>query len=397
MMQLTLAELQKKCANLNLTVTQSGKRPAKKDYVDKLKAHFMPEEGLPYKELEPMLCFAEWNLEEEERKAIWSSANWLAQRKLNGCRVVLHFIAGVGVFAHSRTVSVKTFRLQELTESLLIKDFIPSFNATVDAEAIIEKPIDSRPYTTKGELTKTSLHSVTSVLHLEPENGRRLQIEQNAPIIFKVFDITMLDNKDLRKMQLQHRMQFLSHFRGNIESTEIGKYFEFPEVVYQNKRAYFEKIVAEGGEGVILKNVTSSYIDSTSRSREAWVKVKKRIEYDCFVSGFKPGEPGSGWENLVGALKFSINTDKGEWELGYASNITLEERKAMTGYVNGAPVLKDEYYGRVAQISGQDISARSLRLSHCTIDRWRTGADGKSADECFVGMESLREAAEWVG
>lgn len=395
-MQMNLADLQRKCESLGLTVVQKGKRPAKEDCVSVLRAHFMPKEGLPFTELTPMLCFAEWNLKPEEQKAVWSSPSWVAQKKLNGFRIIIHFVKGVGVFATSRNVSLKTFRLTEVTQSLLIKDFIPDFTATVDGEAIIDKSVDTRPYTTKGEITKTSLHSVVSCIHLEPSNGRRLQIEQNAPIVFHLFDVTKLGGVDCRSLRLIQRIRILDSLKDLIKATEIGKYFEFPEYTNLDKKEFFKQEVAAGGEGVVLKNLNSTYEDSSSRGRAAWVKAKKRIEYDCFVSGFKPGDPGSGWENLVGALEFSINTEVGVWNLGFCSNITMEERIAMTGYVNGAPVLKDEYYDRVAEISGQDISARSLRLSHCTLDRWRVGVDAKSKDECYTLMSDLKSRAEWV-
>lgn len=397
-----LADLQKKCAEMGLTVVTQGKRPAKEDCVSVLRAHYLKADypnGMPFEELTPMLCFAEWNLKDSEKENMWSEQGsaWVAQRKLNGCRVILHFVKGVGVFAHSRTISVKTYRSQELTESLLFRDMIPNFTATVDCEALIEKPVDTRPYTGgKGEVTKSSLHSTTAVLHLAPESGRRLQVDQIAPLMFQVFDITNWEGTDLKKKSLASRLIYLSKFKDQLLSCVENVYFQFPEVVTSGKRAFFKKVVAEGGEGVVMKNLNSPYEDSSSRRRDAWVKVKKRIEFDCFVSGFKPGEPDSGWASLVGALEFSINTDKGPWVLGYCSNITMEERLEMSTLTLKGPVLKQEYYGRVAQISGQDITARSYRLSHCTLDRWRVGVDGKTAAECFVGMESLKEAASWV-
>lgn len=397
-----LAVLQKKCEALGLKVTQKGKRPAKDDYVQVLREHHMPAGGLKYVELDPMLCFAEWNLKPEEQAEVWRDGNsWVAQRKLNGCRVILHFVKGVGVFAHSRTVSVKTYRMQELTQQFTWHEFVPNFTATIDAEAIIEKPIDSRPYTSKGEVTKTSLHSTVVALHLEPTAARRMQVDQDAQLMIQAFDITNWQGKDLRPCRLETRIGFLASFRSLLIGSGIEGLFQFPEIVATGKRTFFEKVVAEGGEGVILKNLESRYEDSSSRSRTGWVKVKKRQEYDAFVSGFLRGEPTTGWKNLVGALEFSVNTDQGPHVIGYASNLTMENRERLTVYDQGNDVvaLHPSAYGKVAEISGQDISARELRLSHCTIDRWRPkqGPDAKTADQCFVKMADLRAASEWVG
>lgn len=400
-----LAVLEKKCVALGLTPTPKGKRLGKQDCVDVLRAHFLPEGGIPYEELTPMLAFAEWNLKEEEQTKIWNSPSWVAQKKLNGCRVILHFVKDVGVFAHSRTVSLKTYRFQELTNQFLFHDFIPDFTATVDAEAIIEKPVDTRPYTTKGEITKTSLHSTTSVLHLEAENARKLQREQDAPLILQVFDITKMESKtgvaDLCQLKLMARLTWLTNFMHKIESTEIAHFFQFPEVEQTDKRAFYKKIIAEGGEGVILKSLNAPYVDSSSRRRDAWVKVKRRMEFDAYVVDFKRGEEGTGWENLIGALGFAVNTENGPHTIAWCTNLPLETRKKITRYNSetNEVSLHPGMYNKVAEVSGQDISARSLRLSHATIDRWRPkdGPDAKRPEECNTELADLKEASAWVG
>ena len=400
-----LAVLVDKCRELGVleeNIPRKGKKLSKADCVVILREAYLPEGGLPYTEITPMLCFAEWNLKPAERKEIWTSSKWVAQKKLNGCRLVLHFVKDVGIFAHSRTISVKTWRFQELTDKLLIKDYVPSFTASVDCEVIVEKPIDTRNYTAKGEITKTSLHSTTVLLHLEAEASRKLQVEQDAPLMFQVFDIMSWQGKDLRSLPLWKRLvkisEFLEYITNRESWNELASYFQFPEVEQDNKREFMQRIIDEGGEGVILKNLEHRYVDSSSRPRKGWVKVKRRREHDAFVSGFKPGETGSGWEKLVGALEFSVNLKGGGTHvIGYGTNLPLETRKALT-FINrdGKPELKEEWYNKVAEISGQDISARELRLSHCTIDRWREGVDGKLPEDCIEDLEDLKEAANWV-
>jgi len=402
-----LAVLIEKCQEIGVAksdIPMKGKKLSKADCVAILSDSTMPEGGLPYDAITPMLCFAEWNLKPAEQKHIWDSKKWIAQKKLNGCRLEIHFVKNVGIFAHSRTISVKTWRFQELTDQLLFKDYVPDFDATIDAEVIVEKSIDTRNYTTKGEVTKTSLHSTVSLLHLEASASRRLQIEQDAPLMIQVFDIMKMDGKDLTSQPLHVRLAILKLFedkmRMPVVRAELGHYFQFPEYTAEDKREFMQKIIEAGGEGVVLKNLEHKYVASSSRPRKGWVKVKKRRDHDAFVSGFKPGEKGSGWENLVGALEFSVHLkDGGTHVLGYGTNLPLETRKALTFYDPDArrPELRREWYGRVAQISGQDISARELRLSHCTIDRWREGVDGKDAQDCIEDLEDLRKAANWVG
>lgn len=399
-----LAELKKKCSTLKLTVTQKGKREAKSDYVSVLREHFLKRDypmGLPFTELTPMLCFASWNLDPKELEGIWRNPEWIAQSKENGCRLTLYFVPGLGVFATSRTISVKTFRLQELTGKLLFAGFDKSPKLmTIDCEVIVEKPIDTTPYTAKGQVTKSSLHSTTALLSLEDNNSKKCQRDQDAPLKFKVLDVTQY-GEDLRKQPLSVRLESVKEFFSWVKETELADYFIQLPYEKLDKKKYLESIWAAGGEGVVLKNLRANYEDSSSRRRDAWVKVKKRVEFDCFVTGFKRGEKDAGYENLVGALEFSVRLTSGKTHvLGYPINMTLEERQRISVYdkETDAVSLLPEMYNKVAEISGQDISARELRLSHCTLDRWRDQpGDTKLPEECVVDMADLAAASEWVG
>jgi len=398
-----LSKLIEKCEEIGFSkdsIPMSGKKLTKADCVLVLRKANLPEGGLQYNEITPMLCFAEWNLKLVEQKDIWTSKRWIAQKKLNGCRLIIHFVKGVGVFAHSRTISVKTWRFQELTDKLLWNDFVPDFDATIDSEVIVEKPIDTRGVTAKGELTKTSLHSTTSLLHLESSASHKVQIEQDAPLMIQCFDIMKFEDRRLTSMPLHMRLGALDLFKYRIAETEIGKYFQFPEWTAENKKEFAKKIMAEGGEGVILKNLEHKYVFSSSRPRKGWVKVKRKREHDAFVSGFQLGTEGKGFEDLVGSLEFSVHLKEGGTHMiGRPTNLSLKLRKKITIIgEDGKPTLKPKMLGKVAEISGQDISARELRLSHCTIERWRTkGVDAKDSSDCIEVLEDLKKAAAWAG
>lgn len=412
-----LAVLQQEVANLGLTLTQKGKRPSKDDCVRLLKEYYLkrdfPTGTLPYEEITPMLCFAEWNLKPEEQKALWEDNNaWVAQRKLNGCRIAMHFIKGVGIFAHGRNISVQTYRFEEYSDHFTFKGEIPDFTASIDTEIIVEKPIDTAGYTTnrrqKPEKTQSSLHSTSALMALDAAQSVRLQKDQGAHFTFKTFDIMKVGAGggivDLRQMRLLDRMRYLRAFEKKIGEVmpQIAQFFEYPEVVRVGKRAFWDKVVKEeGGEGLVFKNLNSTYIDSTSRRRDAWVKAKKRIEYDAFVVGFERGDTEAGYRNLVGNLEFGIYVGNAIHVIGRPSNMTMEERRRITIYdpATDTVTMDPSMYGRVAEISGQDISAREMRLSHCTLDRWRpeTGPDAKRKEDCVTTMADLKAACEWVG
>lgn len=264
---------------------------------------------------------------------------------------------------------------------------------------MIDKPVDTRGYTSKGEITKSSLHSTVAVLHILAPSARALQQDQNIHLHIHAFDCLSYRGVDITSRELATRLYKLNEIRELIRHIpELEPYFDFPIFTGKQKRKLYQKIVQRGGEGVILKNQNSPYIASSSRSRN-WVKVKKQIEFDAFVTGFIQGKKGTAWEPYIGAIEFSVilsdNANK-KHVLGFASNITLEERKKATIQTAEGPALNPDYYGRVAEISGQDLSARQLRLTHCKIQRWRTKSDGKRPEECYARIADLSRMAAWV-
>jgi hypothetical protein len=395
-MNQSLSQLKAKCQQLGLTVRRLGNRDAKEDCTSVLRAHFLFQDfpnGCPYDEFQPMLAYPYWQLRLHEREAIWKDNNyWVAQEKFNGCRIIIHFTKGIGTFAHSRALSVKTYRRQPLEDHLLFGDYVPDFTAVIDAEAIVEKPIDTRPYTARGEVTKSSLQSTSAILQLEAGAAKRLQTEQNAPLTIKVFDITNWDGKDLKYKKLCERLSYIPDFQAAISKTPLERWFQFPPITFHYKAAYFDKITTNGGEGIVLKHLNSTYEASTSRKRNSWVKVKRSQEFDAYVSGFEPGRPNTRWEDKVACLHFSITTEAGPHLIAKVSNLPWEIRKAVSirDPETRKVTLREDTYGKVAHLTGYEIAARSHRLSHPKIVRWCDRMLIK--DQCRYSLADIKTA-----
>lgn len=376
---MNLEDLKAKCESLSLQVPLSGKRPSKRPFEEALRLHYARQDspnGVPYSELNPMLAFNYWELPSSEQTSIWKDENnWLAQRKFNGVRLVLHFVAGTGVFAHSRAVSETTFRRSLLTDRLLFKDFIPNFTATIDSEAVAE---------CAGIPT---LQVTNSILHAKPEHSARLQ--QQAKLTIHVFDIVRWNTIDLRIHPLVERLAFLSDFKAAITTAGLESHFDFPPTYFLNKKAYFNEVTASGGEGVVLKNLDSPYLDSTSRSRSGWVKVKKSQVLQGYVSGFDRGRPNSRLFRSVAALHFSVQTENGPRVIAKVSTLSRELRRLVTVHNRETDTvsLNPQFVGKVARISGVEISQRSLRLMHASIVQW---LDDMPAEDCRYLMSDLR-------
>jgi ATP-dependent DNA ligase len=391
--QLRYDELKSKAKALGLTV-QVQYRPAKAPYVAALREYFLKRDypaGLPYTEISPMLCFPYSHLKPTEQNELWQDDNcWLAQEKLNGVRIVLHFVRHVGVFAHARTVNVSTFRRQELTDALLFSDFVPAFSAIIDGEVCCDKLIDTTRYVYGGVQTASSLQSASALLAMESGAARQLQRDQDASLRIHAFDAINWLGEDLRQKKLSERLAYLGSFKSTIDMCGLEPHFCLPEFRLNRKRIFFDEILSWGGEGLVFKNLYSPYVDSSSRSRLGWIKHKKRLSLCAFVSGFTRGRPNTGWQTRVATLDFSIRDESGkQWLVARVSNVELELRKSISLYDRTTQTLKldPDCYGRVCEVSGQEFSGRAARLVHPTIDRWRPDL---TQEQCVYRFSDLQ-------
>ena len=144
----------------------------------------------------------------------------------------------------------------------------------------------------------------------------------------------------------------------------------------------------------IIKNVNAPYHATTSRTIDQ-VKLKRTIseginrDLDAWITGFIPSSKDKGWSEYIGALVFSCKVKMKDGSIkthviGACSGIPLEVRKAATILIDGTPTLNPEWLGRVATLSGQNISARKLALTHAVIQNWRPDKD---PDGCEILTE----------
>ena len=372
-----LAELRAQTAALGIEVLQSGKREAKADYLNALRKHQLKQDypaGLPYQEVSPMLCFPYWDLSPREQREVWESRDWLVQEKLNGCRVILHFIKGVGLFAHSRTINKSDFRRTDLTAQFVFHNYIPDFTAIVDTE-----------------VTAKDLVTAAALLRMRSADSRRMQAT-HTPLTVNVFDIICWEGEDLRDARLRDRLTFLQRLAAKIASTAIAQHFTFPATHRDKKREFFDRVVSQGGEGVVLKYENSRYTDSTTRDRGAWVKVKKSLAFDAYCSGFERGRNGSKWSDYVACLLFSVNTEAGPKLIAKVTNLEWDFRKRVSVHDTGLAgvQLAPSILGRVAKVTGMEFSSRAFRLTHPAIVGWRNDLREEDCRYRLADLEDLR-------
>jgi len=356
----------------------------------------------------PMLCFAFWHLTEQQKRDVMNQPSWIAEHKWDGCRIWLTYHPDEGFGCFSRNISVEDFLPVDYTEKvLLMKDGIfrrcSDFKGTykvpfiVDTEILCDtKNLDTTLFSpNRGVTTGTELNAVTALLSINTEASHQLQQTQ-APLRFKLFDIPHLGDW-ITSLPLRLRKEKLSKIVPILE-----KHLPVSESAYVSvdKQAFYDQVVAEGGEGIVLKNLDEPYLTTDSRPRHVQVKRKVSVgeergsDIDAFVSGFVPSDPDKGWKDYVGALKLSVhlrNKDGTEVEhwLASVSSMPLELRKELSVMTENGPILHPDAYGKVLVINGQDLSPKAKRFMHATANWIRGFRTDKTQHECLMDEEFL--------
>lgn len=407
MTQRKLSELQRECSEKGLKVIQTGTRVSKTDYINALRDYYLEAEfhGNIPKALDlmlhlesPMLCsrFSEFSPEDKEK--LWDSKDYIAEQKEDGCRFVSVFDKG-NWNCYSRNISVKDYLPVDYSENM-VKDAIDfskiKDSFMIDSEIISSNPNVSTIMGKHGVVCETQLQSVSALLAMNPEASKQIQIEEDCPLELRVFDVLWWNGEWLINKPLIERIPYVVEAVKQLNGA--GVKCRRPYSSYSNKKTFYKVLLSMGCEGVVLKNLYSRYVPSSNRSKEGFIKVKRTMSetmqdegiadcIDAFVTGYQLGDDDKSWAGLVGSLDFSVylRKDDGsvvEHKIARVSNLSLDLRHRLTGKdENGNPCLKQEYYGKCAEVDGQCISARSYRLRHARLVQWR---NDRTSDTCVI-------------
>lgn len=171
--------------------------------------------------------------------------------------------------------------------------------------------------------------------------------------------------------------KFLEKFVSDVKNDLI----RLPNAEHTDKKGFFEKIVASGGEGVVIKHIMT----------KAPHKLKKHYEYDLKISGFNPGE-GKYAGRGVGAFKL---TDRYGRLVGHVGT-GLTDQIRQDAYKN-----PEKYLNRLIKVEAHEItgagSLREPRFKGFTTDKHdpdeivATKVAHISAELSTVGRDKLSE------
>ena len=311
--------------------------------------------------------------------------------EVEGCH---NFIADGFVVHNSRSILIYDAERHEFdffSRHNSVSDFLPiSYKDTIlvhgnyrgDTSFVLDCEVISTNANVTTKKTCTSqLNSTSAILALDPVQSR--EIQKNNPLLFVIFDC-LYNGVDIRSLPWKDRHVHAEKLAKAL--SDAGFMCKINPYVLENKKEFYESIIKQGGEGIVLKRTCAPYSSTTSRTDDM-VKLKRTVacdlasDIDAWVSGFTEATKGKANENYIGGLIFSckVKLKNGETvirEIGRVAGIPQDLRVEMTDYdANGNPKLKQSYYGRVATISGQDISGVNKRLTHCVLKAWRYDKD----------------------
>ena len=311
--------------------------------------------------------------------------------EVEGCH---NFIADGFIVHNSRSILIYDAERHEFdffSRHNSVSDFLPiSYKDTIlvhgnyrgDTSFVLDCEVISTNANVTTKKTCTSqLNSTSAILALDPVQSR--EIQKNNPLLFVIFDC-LYNGVDIRSLPWKDRHVHAEKLAKAL--SDAGFMCKINPYVLENKKEFYDSIIKQGGEGIVLKRTCAPYSSTTSRTDDM-VKLKRTVacdlasDIDAWVSGFTEATKGKANENYIGGLIFSckVKLKNGETvirEIGRVAGIPQDLRVEMTDYdANGNPKLKQSYYGRVATISGQDISGVNKRLTHCVLKAWRYDKD----------------------
>ena len=322
----------------------------------------------------------------------------------DGVRILNFFLGEEKYNAYSRNNSTKDFLPISYKENICLDDVdFSKITDTfiLDSECICINPRISTVLGRKGVITETQLQAVTALLSMNTIDSIRIQREEKCPLLFKTFDCIYYNGEWLIDRPLIERRNYLKKALQQLQLA--GFRAQLPKSNISNKKAFYQAIIKENGEGIVLKRIDSPYTPTSSRAHRDWVKVKRSFSeslemqgladtIDGFITGFEPGSKDKANANLVGTLIIStyLRDDEGNittHEIAHVSSISDDLRKEITTYdEEGNPILKQDYYNKVVEVDGQCISARAKRLRHAVLVRFRPD---RSSDTCILDESSL--------
>ena len=419
----TLAQLREECLRKGITMLEGYKYP-RKWYVEQLQGwgrnhpetwlvdHVQNPSGKMSWGLEqmckiesPMLCYTWDKLKPTEQLVCDTSEDWIAQEKIDGVRCIVTYYPFEGIRIFTRAINPVDHFPVELTSKLTIdgqecmdwhrvrdyeeykaKNEPPDF--ILDCELVMEGDIDLTEYmaVVDRENNMNVLMNPTSiVVHCDAETVRKCPVKFKL-VVLDVLQIGMIDYKPMKLWERLGKLRELMECIKGDTFSMVGDNISFG----LSSEEYYNRIIANGGEGVVYKHIYQPYFASETRKRDACVKrkpMREGTEVDAFISGTIHDKTGK-----IVSLKLAVCDPYGERLVGMIHYFTEDERAILFNrHGDGSEDLKEGLLGKVVRFTGSDFDAMHGTYRRIKID-WKSdirddkvpmNCDGSELDDLF--------------
>lgn len=397
----------------------NGKKVSSKDYIRTIQEYEIEQLG-GFSSLswgmqqrlnlgEPMLCANYKDMKQHEQEECMTSDYWIAERKLDGVRMITTYHPNEGFGFFSRNLSVKNFLPGDYTNIILInhqgvlkeaKDTIGIYIMpfVLDTEATSKTSvIDTTKYKKNGgTVTNSRLNAINTILS-DKTNSHTIQREQ-CEVTIITFDCLNYQNEPITTSALRCRLLK----RADLMDSLVNEGFIVEEANYSciSKQEFYDTLIAAGEEGVVLKNLNSPYCSTGSRAKDGFVKRKRTVseaygsDIDAYIVGSSASNKKNKFAHLIGAVDLAVMLqmkDGSEEEKIIASvgAMPLAMREEMTVIAMGEPTLNPRFHRKVLTIDGQDISPKSKSFRHARADWDRGFRTDKTSMDCKLDEEFI--------
>jgi len=247
---------------------------------------------------------------------------WLMEEKFKGIRCWYKKEDG--------KVSLITRGLEDVTENFphLAEDRFPDIS-DLQLDCELFDPSQEDEVVSGWAFTKEILPSVTE------------------GCVLKVFDLLHIYDAALQNTMQITRKRILDSLKLS------GPLQKVPYFDAKSQQDYYEFVLDKGGEGIMLKNKYTTYVEG-ARKVSHWLKRKKRDLYDVIIVGYTEAKPGK-FTGLIGSLK-----------VGMYFNGVLREISAVSGMSDSWRIEftnnPERYINRVCSVhaASQDRNTFSL-------------------------------------
>ncbi|MGH2903565.1 MAG: hypothetical protein ACRDK7_08290 [Solirubrobacteraceae bacterium] len=285
--------------------------------------------------------------------AIPSGAQWLMEPKFDGWRAIAATISGVQL--ETRTGNPIT-QVPYIAQAVL--DSVPP-DTIIDGE-IVNLNGGARQW----NRTQTILSRTRGGYQHKPTKA-------DPPLTYVVFDALQIAGEDIRRQPLCERKRRLLSMLDAVPTA--GVLMHSP--IHEASEEGLDALVAEGFEGVVVKDVNSLYV--CGGRRHGWGKIKPDAEIEATCTGAYPAEPGSKYAPLdadgepqpwaAGGLCFRVEHTDGRVFEGRAAGMDDQLRREL----HERP---EQFVGLVVELVHWGIQETGA-LRHPNFKRFRSAAE----------------------